>query len=218
MSNTIAYISEALEAKSFGYTEEVIGEDANGPIRALVIEGEYQRAEQKNKNQRVYSEALLGRETNILIEMIKERGGIPGELDHPLPGNTEKDLLLAQRVSMRTAAVLNTHLEMSNRIVYGKSRVIEESVDGKSLAGFIRAKWKPGISSRGLGGKPMMSAEGYLQVPMDYRMVTYDIVSNPSNHNSILRQRMDEEFAMFEAEMKSKQNNMFSFFTGLAKK
>lgn len=211
----IAYISEALEAKSFGYTEEIIGEDASGPIKALVIEGEYQRAEQKNRNSRVYSEELLSRETNILASMIKERGGIPGELDHPLPGNTEKDLLLAQRVSMRNAAVLNTHLEMTSRIVYGKSRVIEESVDGKSLAGFVRAKWKPGISSRGLGGKPMMSAEGFLQVPMDYRMVTYDVVSNPSNHNSILKSRMDEEFALFEAEMKGKQSNMFAFFSGL---
>jgi len=212
------YISEALDAKSFGYSEEVIGEDANGPIRQIVIEGEYQRAGQKNKNQRVYSEELLGRETHILAEQIKARNGIPGELDHPLPGNTEKDLILAQRVSMRNAAILNVSLEMTNKVVYGKSIVVEESTDGRALMGFLKKKWKPGISSRGLGGKPMMSAEGYLQVPMDYRMVTYDIVSNPSNHNSILRQRMDEEFAMLEMEMKKKTQNMFSFFTGLTKK
>ncbi len=54
------YISEALEPKSFGYSEEIIGEDANGPIKQIVIEGEYQRAEAKNKNSRVYSEELLG--------------------------------------------------------------------------------------------------------------------------------------------------------------
>lgn len=213
--NQIVYISEALEPKSFGFSEEVIGEDARGPIKQIVIEGEYQRAEAKNKNQRVYSEELLGRETHILGEQIKSRNGIPGELDHPLPGNTEKDLILAQRVSMREAAILNVALEMNNRVVYGKSVVVEDSVNGKSLAGFIKKKWRPGISSRGLGGKPMMSAEGYLQVPMDYRMITYDVVSNPSNHNSILRQRMDEEFAMFESEMHKKSQNMFAFFSGL---
>lgn len=217
MNNKFAYISEAIEAKSFGYTEEIIGEDSNGAIKAIVIEGEYQRADKTNRNRRVYSEELLGRETRLLMESIKGRGGIPGELDHPLPGNTEKDLLLAQRVSMSNAAVLNTHLEMTNKIVYGKSRVIEENANGRTLAGFIRAKWKPGISSRGLGGKPQMSAEGYLSVPMDYRMVTYDIVSNPSNHNSILQERMEEEFAMFESELNKKSHNMFSFFSGLKK-
>lgn len=67
------YISEALEPKSFGYSEEIIGEDANGPIKQIVIEGEYQRAEAKNKNSRVYSEELLGRETHILAEQIKSR-------------------------------------------------------------------------------------------------------------------------------------------------
>lgn len=211
------YISEALDAKLFGYSEEIIGEDSNGPVKQIVIEGEYQRAGQKNKNQRVYSEELLSRETHILAEQIKTRNGVPGELDHPLPGNTEKDLILAQRVSMRNAAILNVSLEMNNKVVYGKSIVVEESADGRALMGFLKKKWKPGISSRGLGGKPMMSAEGYLQVPMDYRMITYDIVSNPSNHNSILRQRMDEEFAMLESEMKKKTQNMFSFFTGLKK-
>ena len=47
--NKFAYISEAYTPTKFGWSEEIVSEDANGPIKALVLEGEFQKAEAKNK-------------------------------------------------------------------------------------------------------------------------------------------------------------------------
>ncbi len=197
----VPYISEAYMPEKFGFTEEIIGEDANGPIKAMVLEGEFQRAEAPNRNKRVYSERLLGRETNRLREFIAERNGLPMGMDHPLPGEDEKDLTLIQRMGMENACALCTALEMANRVVYGKARIIEgDHGTGDKLAAMVRMKFKPGVSSRGMGGRPQYSPEGIIYVPEDYTMITYDFVSQPSTFNAILSRKFNEEFAVLESE------------------
>lgn len=188
------YLSEALIPSSFGYSEQVINEDATGrPIKKIIVEGEYQTAGATNKNNRVYTEELLKRETGKMFTQIKERGGIPQELDHPVPGESKEAMHLAQRVSLKEACGLIQHLEMQGNKVYGRSVIIEENDPGRTLAGLVRNNWKPAVSSRGLGGKPMQDPRGFLVIPESYQMVTYDFVSNPSNYNSVLNKFMEEQ-------------------------
>jgi len=201
------YLSEALVPSSFGFKEVVINEDANGPIKKIIVEGEYQTAGATNKNNRVYSEELLKRETGKMLVQIKERGGIPQELDHPIPGETKEALHLAQRVSLKEAAGLIIALEMQGNRVYGRSEIVEESKDGTTLAGLIRRNWKPAVSSRGLGGKPIQDPRGFLVIPESYQMVTYDFVSNPSNYNSVLNRFMEEQ--MFQISEANKYKRKF---------
>lgn len=205
MQNNVLYFSEAFVSDKFGITEQVIGENANGPIKKIIVEGEYQTADAKNRNNRVYTEELLKRETGRMFAQIKERGGIPQELDHPIPGESKEALHLAQRVSLKEACGLIQHLEMRGSMVYGRSEVIEENDSGRTLAGLVRRGWKPAVSSRGIGGKPMQDPRGFFVIPESYQMVTYDFVSNPSNYNSVLNKFMEEQLYHFEEANKYKR-------------
>lgn len=210
------YISEAYVPESFGFTEEMIGEDASGPIKALIIEGEFQRADAPNRNKRIYSETLLSRETQKLQQFIRERNGLPMGMDHPLPGDTQQAMTLIQRMGMADTCALCAHLEMANKIVYGKARILEgDHGAGDKLAALVRAKFKPGVSSRGIGGQAAYQREGYIYVPEDYQMITYDAVSQPSTFNAILAQRFNEELEYFEHQMKQHTKTLWSVLTDI---
>lgn len=218
MNDKRAYISEAFIPNKWGFTEEIISEDANGAIKALILEGEMQKAEAPNRNRRIYSEALLQRETNKLQNFIRERNGLPTGLDHPIPTSDESaSMQMIQRMGMENSCGLCTHLEMNNKIVYGKVRVLEgDHGTGDKLSALVRARFKPGISSRGIGGKPTYQTnEGYIYVPEDFEMITYDFVSSPSTHNAILSQRINEEIEFFEHLSKQHTKTLWSVLTDI---
>lgn len=195
MSNIRAYISLAHLPSSFGYTESI--DDATGK-KIMVLEGEFQRANAQNRNGRIYKSELLRRETQKLSDLIKERNGHPMGMDHPIPDGSDSSMTKIQRVDMTNACAINTHLEMSGDVVYGKAKILAGDFGtGDKLAAFIHAGWKPGVSSRGVGGDPIYTNEGLVYVPEDYNMICYDFVSNPSVHNSILEQTFQEEVNLF---------------------
>lgn len=200
MNNIRAYISEAFVSDKFGFMEEV---DQKTGIKYLILEGEFQRANAKNKNTRVYSYPLINRETNKLKEIIESRGGHPMGMDHPIPDGTEASMIRIQRIDMENACGLTTLLEMHGDIVYGKAKVLQGDFStGDKLRAFVQAGFKPGVSSRGLGGDPVFTAEGYMMVPDDYNMICYDFVTNPSTHNAILQRSFQEEVFIYQQEHK----------------
>ena len=215
-----AYISEALIPRQFGWNEQQIGESATGPIMALVLEGEFQRAEEPNRNKRVYSRNLLGRETDKLQKFIEERNGLLMGMDHPLPGDTDAAMTLVQRMGMENSCAMCTHLEMNNNVVYGRSKVLEgDHGTGDKLAAMVRAGFKPGVSSRGIGGKPQYDPKGWTMVPEDYSMITYDYVSQPSTFNAILSEQINEEIALFESNIShDDKKKMWEVLTDLSNK
>lgn len=194
------YISEAYVSDKFGFFEEKI-ETSMGIINQLILEGEFQRANKPNRNNRVYEQFILERETKSLQEGIKTRGGTPMGLDHPIPNPNDPpqvQVQIIQRIGMENACALNTVLEMNGDVVYGKSKVLQGDFStGDKLAAFVRAGFKPAVSSRGLGGDPVMK-NGYMYVPESYKMICYDFVTNPSTHNAILEQRINEELYFIE--------------------
>lgn len=198
------YISEALVSEKFGFTEETI-EVKGKPVNIMVLEGEFQRAGKPNKNNRIYDEALLRRETNKLADMIKQRNGHPMGMDHPIPHPNDPPQIQMQvikRIGLENACALTTMLEMNRDVVYGKAKVITGDFGtGDKLAAFVKSGFRPAVSSRGLGGDPMMR-DGFMYVPESYQMVCYDFITDPSTHNAILEQAMTEEFAMYEASKK----------------
>jgi hypothetical protein len=189
------YISEAFISDKYHFIEEKIETD-KGVIIQLILEGEFQRAETPNKNNRVYEEWLLDRETKKQQEIIKQRNGQPMGMDHPMPNPSDPPEIQAQmiqRIGMENACALNTVLEMHNKIVYGKSKVLQGDFGtGDKLSAFVKAKFKPAVSSRGLGGDPVVRS-GYLYVPESYNQICYDFITNPSTHNAILERMISEE-------------------------
>lgn len=195
-----AYVSEAYVSNKFGFSEEKV-ETENGLEKFLVLEGEFQRANKPNKNNRVYEAFILERETKAQQDLIQVRGGNPMGMDHPIPNPNDPPQIQAQiiqRIGMENACALNTILEMNGEVVYGKSRVLAGDFGtGDKLATFVRNKFKPAVSSRGLGGDPV-NRNGYMYVPESYKMVCFDFVTNPSTHNAILEQAIHEEMHIWE--------------------
>lgn len=196
MSTLRPYISEALISEKFGYTEERI-ETEKGYENILILEGEFQRANYPNRNNRIYETAILEREIGVQQQMISARGGNPMGMDHPIPNPKDPPEIqthIIQRIGLENACALNIHLEMHNGVVYGKARVLTGDYGtGDKLAAFVRNKFKPAVSSRGMGGDPIPK-NGYLYVPENYKMICFDFVTNPSTHNAILEQAIQEEY------------------------
>lgn len=213
------YISEALISQSFGFTEEAI-ETPSGPKIKLTMEGEFQRADAPNKNKRVYPEEILVRETQKIAQLILERNGHPMGMDHPIPKQDDPNAVqMMQRIDMENACALTTHLEMSNKVVYGKSQaLIGDHSTGDKLAAYVRAGFKPAVSSRGVGGNPSYNPQGWMVIPENYNIICWDFVSNPSVHNAILATQLNEEFFLFEQASKSYKSKFTDVLLDLSKK
>lgn len=213
------YISDAYVSEHFGYTEATI-EVQGKPTQLITLEGEFQRAGKPNKNNRIYDEALLRRETSKLRDSIKLRNGHPMGMDHPIPHPSDPPQLQMQqikRIGLENACALTTALEMNGDIVYGKATVITGDFGtGDKLAAFVRKGFRPAVSSRGLGGDPMMR-DGFMYVPESYQMVCYDFVTDPSTHNAILEQAFHEEVEMMEA-LKHPKRKFYEVLIELSKK
>jgi len=134
--------------------------------KGVNIVGIYSTAELKNNNNRVYKKDILEREIERVQEKVKN-GTLWGELGHP--PNPE--------VNPERIAILTTELHWRGNDLYGKSKVLETPMG--EIAKTLVKEGKMGISSRGLG---TVSEDGY--VNEDFNLITWDMVTDPSNHPS----------------------------------
>ena len=203
----LLYISEAYQMGTVGY-DEIITEDKNGnKITQIWLEGEFSEAERKNKNGRYYTESLMRRETAKLADQIRVRGGIGSALDHPMADPDDKAAIQAASiVKLDTCGALIKHMEMRGKKIYGKM-VLLENDKGNTVKSMVRNGWKPGISSRGLGGKPTYEStlDAYIVPENEFSMVTYDMVSDPSSHNAILGAYFESQNRLLDHGMKYKR-------------
>ena len=146
----------------------VLNEGKTGPLK---IRGIFQRADEANNNQRIYPQRVLEGQVRSLNEAIKERR-LVGELDHPT----------YDMVKLSNASHLITGLRLEGKEVIGEAEILPTPA-GKVVEGLIRGGVKIGISSRGMGtlseGK-----NGTKTVNEDFRLVTFDIVADPSTRGA----------------------------------
>ena len=146
----------------------VLNEGKTGPLK---IRGIFQRADEANNNQRIYPQRVLESQVRNLTEAIKERR-LVGELDHPT----------YDMVKLSNASHLITGLRLEGKEVIGEAEILPTPA-GKVVEGLIRGGVKIGISSRGMGtlseGK-----NGTKTVNEDFRLVTFDIVADPSTRGA----------------------------------
>lgn len=135
-----------------------------------IMEGIFQRANTRNKNGRIYPFNILERETNKLQDMIKECGGILGELDHPetVNINLQKACLRLDRLNMNKEGVVEGRMSLLPELPLGAAAIgCCDALGGKS-----------GVSSRGAGS--LFQNGPNTMVGEDYNMRTYDMVHDPS--------------------------------------
>ena len=136
---------------------------ANGTMR---IAGVFQRANCPNQNNRIYEKTLLVREMTKLNEAISERR-LMGELDHPTHDS----------VRLGNVSHLVTKLKMSGDEMLGEAEILNTPC-GQVAQALIKGGVKLGISSRGMGS---LTERGDLSfVNDDYKLVTFDLVADPS--------------------------------------
>lgn len=132
----------------------------------LKIRGVFQRCDEKNNNGRIYPKLILEREIERLKESFKERR-LLGELDHPSYDN----------VKLSNASHLITNLYFKGSEVIGEAELLSTPA-GLVAQSLIKDGVKVGISSRGMG--TLSEGKDGKVVNEDYKMITFDLVADPS--------------------------------------
>lgn len=148
----------------------VLTEEKDGK-KEMFIEGIYLQAEAKNRNGRIYPKHILEREVNKFdTNHIKSRTAL-GELNHPP----------SPSINPERASHLITELNLKGNDYIGKAKVLSTPI-GTIVRNLIDDGVQLGVSSRGLGSlkEGTQNYRGAKVVQSDYRLVTIDIVSDPS--------------------------------------
>lgn len=133
----------------------------------LYIEGVYSSAELMNNNGRKYKKDTLQREIDKLMWKV-EKKSLWGELGHPPNPEINPDKI----------AILTEKINWDGNNVLGRSKILDTPM-GKIAQTLIK-EGSLGISSRGLGTVDEKSS----YVNDDYQMITWDLVTDPSNNPS----------------------------------
>lgn len=137
---------------------------AKGTMR---IAGVFQRADTPNHNKRIYEKKILVREMKRLEESLKERR-LMGELDHPSNDS----------VKLTNVSHLITKLSMQGNDMIGEAEILNTPA-GQVAQALIKGGVKLGISSRGMGSLAE-GPDGFSMVAEDFKLVTFDLVADPS--------------------------------------
>lgn len=153
------------EINEFSYSVEELNED--GMPKKFRLKGTFQAADTPNGNKRVYPKPVLESAIAKVQPVVSEKRML-GELDHPSDA----------KIHLDKVSHVVTKLEMTpDGKVYGEAEVLP-TASGKILESLLRSGVKLGISSRGFGSTKHNN--GLDEVQDDYKMVTFDMVSDPS--------------------------------------
>jgi hypothetical protein len=150
--------------------EEAVQVNESDDGKYLFIEGVFSSCERENKNGRKYKKETMARECEKLQDQIS-RKCLYGELNHPASPD----------INLERAAILVTELKWKGNDLLGKAKVLDTPMG--RIAKTLIKEGSVGISSRGLGS---VKEDGYVD-DKSYRLITWDLVGNPSNHPSWVR-------------------------------
>jgi|8_EtaG_2_1085327.scaffolds.fasta_scaffold07873_5 hypothetical protein len=145
--------------------------ESRGGRKTPILRGVFGRCEEKNNNGRVYSKSILEREVTRIGDAMNERR-LLGELDHPSH----------DAVKLTNVSHLITNLNFKNNELVGECELLDTPA-GKVAQALIEGGVKVGISSRGMGTLSE-NADGTKKVNDDFRLVTFDLVADPSTRGA----------------------------------
>lgn len=169
-------MNELNDFMDFSY--QVLNEDTTSGKKKTMLKGLLQHAGVKNGNGRVYPRQILEREISRNSERISNKQML-GELDHPPEGKIHLDKV--------SHCITELRMEPDGRVI-GAIEVFDGPDEeggtpaGRILGSLIRRNVKLGISSRGFGST--RKNNGVNEVAEDFKLITFDIVSDPSTPNA----------------------------------
>lgn len=153
----------------FGTKFTVLSESKTSGV--MKLSGIFGQANVRNQNKRKYSRDIMEREVKKLSQLA-EQNRLCGELDHPM----------SEVVKYSNASHKITNIRMEGDIVRGTLELLNTPA-GLTAQALIRGGVSLGVSSRGLGTLSEDNDGGF-NVNENYRMVTYDLVGDPSFSNA----------------------------------
>jgi hypothetical protein len=177
--NSNNLLQEEIEFKTSVMYEDVI--DISGKkVKRLKVEGIAIVCDVPGINGRSYPLDILAPEVDRFNEKFVKTGRAAAELNHPrLNGEGEgKDYSVFEMNLMKTCALIE-ELRFDGVNLYCKMVIVEDHPAGQAIAALIKAGYVPGYSLRG-AGSVIDTGMGYYEVSDDYRLITIDIVGNPS--------------------------------------
>ena len=208
------YLSEAVVIKDHDI-KEIIVENNGRERKVLQLEGLFQRANEKNRNGRIYPLPILEREANRLVSSkIRIEGGLIGEMEHPIVEASDPNAVTrATKILYERACIMIKDLRIMGEDIIGKCEILDDANQyGATLASMARRGHMAGISSRAVGSKPKLDSSGGLMVNDDIQFITWDIVSDPSVHNARLKAYISEEVQRIKHNGNSYQRTLWSVF------
>ena len=173
---------------------QVLSEGKNGG--KTIVKGIFGRCNETNKNGRLYPTAVLEGQLKKVQPLIEERR-LCGELDHPSNDT----------VKLSNASHLITKLEMKGDELIGEAEILGTPA-GLTAKALIEAGVCIGISSRGMGTLSE-DANGKKVVNDDFRLVTFDLVADPSTRGAFpaLAESTESRFARTSQNKLTKEQN-----------
>ena len=173
---------------------QVLSEGKTNPT--MKIKGVFGRCNEKNNNGRVYPTAVLEGQLAKVQPMISERR-LCGELDHPSNDT----------VKLSNASHLITKLEMKGDELIGEAELLNTPA-GLTAKALVEGGVKIGISSRGMGTLSE-DAKGDKIVNEDFRLVTFDLVADPSTRGAFpgLSESTESKFVKESQDKLQKESN-----------
>ena len=132
----------------------------------VYVSGVYMVANEKNRNNRIYSSDEMSQEVMRYNEEFVKNNRALGELEHPQSAS----------VNSERACHLITELRMDGNIVKGKSKILRTPL-GEVMRSLIMDGVKMGMSSRALG---TLEERGGINHVKNMKLITIDAVADPS--------------------------------------
>ncbi len=156
-----------------------------------------QSADEENQNKRIYTKKAIT-EGMARQERLMKQGHLWMESGHPL---TQDPRRFSTILMENSAAVIN-NVNWNGILLEGKITTLQNRV-GKDLKGILLQGISPGISLRGMGS--VTKRNGKSLVESNLRIITYDVVLNPS-HKQALTSKIITESEVSDMIMHSSEN------------
>lgn len=131
-------------------------------------------------NGRSYPSRILKREMDRYIKKYINGGRSFAELNHPrLTSEGEGRDYSVFEINLMKACCMITELHFEGTDMKCKMKVVDRHPAGQALKALVDDGLRPGYSLRG-AGSVVETGRGFFEVADDYRMITIDVVGNPS--------------------------------------
>jgi hypothetical protein len=162
---------------------EILVEQTNiHEAKQIKIRGPYIVAEKKNGNGRVYPAEIIEKAVAKYTKDFIETNRSVGELNHPS----------TIEIDYNNACHMITSLKREGNLWIGESKILTGTPKGDLVAGLLQNGVKVGISTRGVGNI------NEKKVVDEYRMITADLVNEPSGPGCFLEGILESKSFMID--------------------